>query len=227
MKRKAAAPPPRQQTLHEMRRVSAAEERARFAEGLYEDEHSTFTRFSQELEDKWSQRFDALAARACVAGVDSVDIEAIRKQSPQEPGNAFASGSTSRQSALRWFDDGGLRRRFELINTNHVMEGVFHLDGVFERAARYRSCHREDWWILKKGDIWRGCGHPRAERCTQVLLPGLGIGKMVDGIEEIPDEQAGWQEWAPGASFCWVSDAHCGYERSHMYDSHQYLYADS
>ena len=35
----------------------------------------------------------------------------------------------------------------------------------------------------------------------------------MDGIEEIPDDNAAWKRWAPKAQFFWVSDDHCGYER--------------
>ena len=49
----------------------------------YEEEHGTFAVFSQNLVDKWEQRFDALATLARGAGVSSTDIEAIRKQERQ------------------------------------------------------------------------------------------------------------------------------------------------
>ena len=187
------------QTLSEMKRVSVAQQRAKSAEELYEEEHATFTRFTQELEDKWTQRFDALAARARAAGVSSEDVEAIRAQTT---GTQERAGIISSQPMVRWHDDDGLHRRFEIIGHDiDPMNGVFHLDGIFEGAARYRSCKREDWWILKKGDLWRGCGHPRVEDCTQCPLPGLGSGgRRVDSIEEIADASAVWEP----ARFVWV-----------------------
>ena len=37
------------------------------AEEVYEEEHRTFTTFSKQLEEKWEQRFDAIAALAANA----------------------------------------------------------------------------------------------------------------------------------------------------------------
>ena len=60
--------------------IIAKKERFEDAEEEYEDEHRTFTAFSKRLEEKWEQRFDALAALAANAGVCSEDINAIRMQ---------------------------------------------------------------------------------------------------------------------------------------------------
>ena len=46
----------------------------------YDEEHRTFTIFCKRLEEKWEQRFDAVAALARASGVRSEDIEAARKQ---------------------------------------------------------------------------------------------------------------------------------------------------
>ena len=58
------------------RRAGVAEETLRIkkellndAEQEYEEEHRSFTIFSQRLEEKWEQRFDALARLAQDAGV--------------------------------------------------------------------------------------------------------------------------------------------------------------
>ena len=73
------------------RRLGVAEETVRIkkerleeAEGEYEEEHATFTAFSKRLEEKWEQRFDALAAIAAGAGISAEDIAAIRAQ-PWQP----------------------------------------------------------------------------------------------------------------------------------------------
>ena len=50
------------------------------AEQEYEEEHRSFTVFSKRLEEKWEQRFDALARLAHDAGVRREDIEAVRLQ---------------------------------------------------------------------------------------------------------------------------------------------------
>jgi uncharacterized OsmC-like protein len=67
------------------RRVGVAEETVRIkkerleeAEQEYDEEHRTFTVFSQQLEEKWEQRFDALSRLACDAGVRCEDIDSVR-----------------------------------------------------------------------------------------------------------------------------------------------------
>jgi hypothetical protein len=74
------------------RRASIAEETVRIkkerideAEQEYEEEHRTFTNFSQQLAEKWEQRFDALAQLARDAGVRHEDIEALRTKPWQQP----------------------------------------------------------------------------------------------------------------------------------------------
>ena len=69
------------------RRLDIAEEALRIkkerledAVQEYDEEHKTFTIFSKRLEEKWEQRFDALAVLARDRGVQNEDIEAIRKQ---------------------------------------------------------------------------------------------------------------------------------------------------
>ena len=69
------------------RRLGIAEEALRIkkerledAVQEYDEEHKTFTMFSKRLEEKWEQRFDAVAALARAAGVRSEDIEAARMQ---------------------------------------------------------------------------------------------------------------------------------------------------
>eukprot|EP00966_Prymnesium_polylepis_P132461 3062431-Prymnesium_polylepis.1 len=69
------------------RRAGVAEEAVRIkkeqldeAAQEYEEEHRTFTAFSKQLEEKWEQRFDALARLACAFGVPPEDIECVRKQ---------------------------------------------------------------------------------------------------------------------------------------------------
>ena len=73
------------------RRAGVAEEALRIkkerlndAEQEYQEEHRTFTVFSQRLQEKWEQRFETLAQLARDAGVQQEDIEAVRKQPPQE-----------------------------------------------------------------------------------------------------------------------------------------------
>ena len=74
------------------RRVFFAEEGVRIkkerldeATQEYEEEHTTFTIFSKQLEQKWEQRFDALARLAQDAGVRREDVEVIRLQPWQMP----------------------------------------------------------------------------------------------------------------------------------------------
>jgi hypothetical protein len=115
------------------------------------------------------------------------------------------------------FGDHVLRRRFELIG-GWVMNGLFHLDGVHEGAARYRHTDREDWWILKKGGNWHGCGHGLCHRCTSVFvgIPADAKGRNVGGIEEIPDDPAIWggiTDYGP-FTFRWVDDFQCGFTRA-------------
>ena len=69
------------------RRLGIAEEALRIkkerledAVQEYDEEHKTFTIFIKRLEEKWEQRFDAVAALARASGVRSEDIEAARKQ---------------------------------------------------------------------------------------------------------------------------------------------------
>ena len=69
------------------RRLGIAEEALRIkkerledAVQEYDEEHKTFTIFSKRLEEKWEQRFDAVAALARASGVRSEDIEAARKR---------------------------------------------------------------------------------------------------------------------------------------------------
>jgi hypothetical protein len=69
------------------RRAGIAEEEARIkkerleeAQQEYEEEHITFTIFSKHLEEKWEQRFDALARLGRDAGVRIEDIAAVRQQ---------------------------------------------------------------------------------------------------------------------------------------------------
>ena len=69
------------------RRLGIAEEALRIkkerledAVQEYDEEHKTFIIFSKRLEEKWEQRFDAVAALARASGVRSEDIEAARKQ---------------------------------------------------------------------------------------------------------------------------------------------------
>ena len=69
------------------RRLGIAEEALRIkkerledAVQEYDEEQKTFTIFSKRLEEKWEQRFDAVAALARASGVRSEDIEAARKQ---------------------------------------------------------------------------------------------------------------------------------------------------
>ena len=86
------------------RRVGIAEEalyikkeRLQEAEQEFEEEHSTFTVFSKRLEEKWEQRFDALARLARDDAVRKEDIEAIRRQPWQ--GNATAERSAEQFSS--------------------------------------------------------------------------------------------------------------------------------
>jgi hypothetical protein len=217
MKRKKPAEP-RQQSLDEMQRVNNARQRAASAEQMHKD-----------LEEKWQQRFNALAACARAAGVDAREIEKFKDEAAASSGSGAGVQSDHQDkkpevttTSTRWHDDNGLCRRFEIIGHEvDPMNGVFHLDGIFDGAARYRSCKRDDWWILKKGDIWRGCGHSRAERCTQIFLElelsrraaGEGAparaGRCIDGIAEIPDDPAFWTP----ARFLWVPDEHGRYDR--------------
>ena len=69
------------------RRLGIAEEALRIkkerledAVQEYDEEHKTFTTFSKRLEEKWEQRFDAVAALARAAGVRAEDIAAARVQ---------------------------------------------------------------------------------------------------------------------------------------------------
>ena len=60
--------------------VRIKKERLEVAVQEYDEEHRTFTMFSKRLEEKWEQRFHAVAALARAAGVRFEDIEAARKQ---------------------------------------------------------------------------------------------------------------------------------------------------
>ena len=69
------------------RRAGVAEEALRIkkewldeAEQEHEEEYSTLTYFSKQLEEKWEQRFDALARLAQDAGMRHEDVEAVRMQ---------------------------------------------------------------------------------------------------------------------------------------------------
>ena len=80
-----------EETVHvKSERLQEAERRRGEAEELYEEEHTSFTKFSKLNEDKWEQRFDTLAAMARAAGVQSEEIEAVRKQPWQPPAPAAA-----------------------------------------------------------------------------------------------------------------------------------------
>ena len=66
------------------RRAGVAEEALRIkkerldeARQEYEEEHTTFTVFSKQLDEMWEQRFDALARLARDAGVRHEDIKAF------------------------------------------------------------------------------------------------------------------------------------------------------
>ena len=65
----------------------------------YEEDHRSFTTFSQDLADKWEQRFEALATLARAAGVSSGDIEAIRKQERQPAPEPTPAEGTAGQAA--------------------------------------------------------------------------------------------------------------------------------
>ena len=80
------------------RRLGVAQETTRMkqeqlqqAEEEYDDEHSTFVRFQARTEEKWAQRYDALAALAERAGVAADEIAAIRSRPWQEAAAATAS----------------------------------------------------------------------------------------------------------------------------------------
>jgi len=60
-------------------RLKEAEQGRDEAEELYQEEHRSFA-VSKRDEEKWEQRFNALAAMARAAGVRSEEIEAVRKQ---------------------------------------------------------------------------------------------------------------------------------------------------
>ena len=60
--------------------VRIKKERLEEAEEAHDEDHRTFTTFSTRLQEKWEQRFDALAALAADAGVPTEDIAAIRLQ---------------------------------------------------------------------------------------------------------------------------------------------------
>ena len=77
-------------------RRDEAEQRRDEAEQEYEEEHRTFTVFSKQLEEKWEQRFDALARLGRDAGVRVEDIQAARKQ-PWKGGDA-AEQATAEQA---------------------------------------------------------------------------------------------------------------------------------
>lgn len=84
------------------RRLGVAEETVRVkrerleeAEQEYEEEHRTFTLFSKRLEEKWEQRFDALAALARDAGVQNEEIGAIRKQTGQQTAGVATATSVT------------------------------------------------------------------------------------------------------------------------------------
>ena len=77
-------------------RLDEAEQRRDEAEQEYEEEHRTFTVFSKQLEEKWEQRFDALARLGRDAGVRVEDIQAARKQ-PWKGGDA-AEQATAEQA---------------------------------------------------------------------------------------------------------------------------------
>ena len=84
------------------RRAGVAEETLRIkrerlddAEKEYEEEHRTFTVFSKQLEQKWEQRYDALARLVRDAGVPDEDIEAVRKQPLRDAAATSARAKTA------------------------------------------------------------------------------------------------------------------------------------
>jgi hypothetical protein len=78
--------------------VRVKKERLADAEQDYEDEHRTFTVFSKGLEDKWEQRYDALAELALEAGVTPADVSAIRMRPWQ---SAIQPQSVAQQTTQR------------------------------------------------------------------------------------------------------------------------------
>jgi hypothetical protein len=112
----------------------------------------------------------------------------------------------------------GLKRRFA-VKSPCIFSGVFHLDGTFNGAARYRHCKRNNVWFLKYFDSegkaeWRFAGNGEAKRCTMVSLglPADAPGRDVLGIEEIPGPEA-WARgtgYTEGSYFRWIDDICCG-----------------
>ena len=94
------------------RRAGVAEEALRIkkewldeAEQEHEEEYSTLTYFSKQLEEKWEQRFDALARLAQDAGVRHEDVEAVRMQPWQAAAHmeqAMASAREARPHTMRY-----------------------------------------------------------------------------------------------------------------------------
>ena len=76
-------------------------ERLEEGERFYDEEHSTFTSFSKRLEEKWEQRFDALAALARDAGVLEESIEEVRQREWQPPTSSSAEASEPWRSRER------------------------------------------------------------------------------------------------------------------------------
>ena len=81
--------------------VRIKKERVEEVEQEYEEEHRTFTTFSQKLEEKWEQRFNALAVLARSAGVLNEDVEAARTQ-------AWQSSTVEQCRVLKWSESSAL-----------------------------------------------------------------------------------------------------------------------
>ena len=110
----------------------------------------------------------------------------------------------------------GIHRRFEL-KGHWIFNGVYHFDGFFEGAVRYRATFREDWWILKKDGEWWGCGHGLCQKCSAVSMgiPKSARGRVVGGVEEFPfgeKQIASSGEYGPYDVWL-VSNLCCGYDR--------------
>ena len=97
------------------RRLGIAEETVRIkkerlddAEQEYEEEHRSFTVFTQRLAEKWEQRFESLAHLARDAGVRQEDIAAVRSQPwresaamPKHQASAAQREAAQREAAQR------------------------------------------------------------------------------------------------------------------------------
>ena len=196
------------------------------AEEQYDEEHRTFTAFSKKLEEKWEQRFNALAVLAHGAGVQTEDIEAVRRQPWQSriPEQRRVL-KWSESPALHWLEPQLLHLRFAvgsdvmvavpfLPGSEHdrpawvrgvckwkrgVVECQLHRDESFPagRWAAYRVKLETPWQALTHVYVPVDCN-----RCIQLPEVDDGQSSVVDKgrrdgeAEEAEEESACYKPWS-------------------------------